>query len=94
MREMRCSFAVSYYRSKGWPMSRKKKRRRLAGQPRLISSCADCPCLYQNGEYPESICRLADRNWGMGYYEGGPPPDWCPLRNSATTLALNIGAAW
>lgn len=55
-----------------------------------VASCDDCLFLWQNGEYPESRCRLANRDWGMGYHKTGDPlPGWCPLLNGPATLVLN-----
>ncbi len=53
-----------------------------------INNCATCPALYQHSEFPESECNLAGRSWGMGYYKGGPAPDWCPLRKESILLQL------
>lgn len=58
-----------------------------------IESCETCPALaslysLSHGEYSESICRIARRDWGMGYYKDGPAPEWCPLREGPLTLKL------
>lgn len=59
-------------------------------EPRVIvvQTCGECPALHRNSEYPESECTIARRTWGMGYYRGGPPPQWCPLRSENVTLQL------
>lgn len=57
-----------------------------------VVDCGGCPCLYQHGEYPESRCQLAGRDWGRGHYDGGPPPYWCPLRTGPAVIMLNQGA--
>jgi len=59
---------------------------------KIVKSCDDCPALWQNMEFPESRCQIANRSWGMGHYEGGPSPDWCPLRKETIQLKLQGGA--
>lgn len=54
-----------------------------------VSSCSNCPGLWQNMEYPDSFCTLAQRSWGMGYFiHGDPIPDWCPLRTTEALIKL------
>lgn len=60
----------------------------MAHKEITVKECSDCPFLYQNGEYPESTCKAAKRTWGMGYYEGGPAPKWCPLRKQPVLVKL------
>jgi hypothetical protein len=56
---------------------------------KVIKNCDDCPCLYRESEYPETICKLSLRNWGMGYHRRGDPvPDWCPLKQDDIKLVL------
>lgn len=59
---------------------------------RTVKTCKDCPALWQNMEFPESRCQLKNRSWGMGHYEGGAAPDWCPLRTETIQLKLRSGA--
>lgn len=53
-----------------------------------VRDCNTCPFLYKNGEFPQTICRLVQRSWGMGHYEGGPPSKWCPLRDGPVRIKL------
>jgi hypothetical protein len=54
----------------------------------VVSTCNDCPAMKQNSEYPETTCGIARRTWGMGHYEGGPAPTWCPLRQADAVIIL------
>jgi len=56
----------------------------------IVKNCSNCPGLHQNSEYPDSYCGIAERHWMMGYYDKGPAPSWCPLRNSITTKIISI----
>jgi hypothetical protein len=54
----------------------------------VVNTCNDCPALSKNSEYPETTCGIANRTWGMGYYQGGPAPTWCPLRQADVVITL------
>jgi hypothetical protein len=52
-----------------------------------VKTCQDCPFLYQNGEFPASLCTVTREDyWPMGYYRGGPAPKECPLRTSSVLV--------
>jgi hypothetical protein len=53
-----------------------------------VEDCGNCPCLYQNSEFPESFCKINNRRFFPAYEKGGPAPDWCPLKGGSITLEL------
>jgi len=56
---------------------------------RKVTSCGDCPFLYQESEYPSSRCKLARQDlWPMGHYQRGPAPSNCPLRKGPARVTL------
>lgn len=54
----------------------------LTRDPDEGDACRGCPFFHSNSEYPETWCTEPEygRDWGMGYYDGGPAPKWCAFR--------------
>lgn len=59
----------------------------LAGRP-----ARGCPFFHSNSEYPETWCTEPEygRDWGMGYYDGGPAPKWCAFRQKGEDVVDDI----
>lgn len=53
-----------------------------------VNNCSDCPFFSRNSDFPETTCGAAKRTWGMGYYQGGPSPAWCPMRTADVLVQL------
>ena len=59
----------------------------------IVQTCDDCPLAVHDNEdarEPGVFCHhpssTGDRNLTVSF--GGPPPEWCPLRNKMLTIAL------